>query len=124
MEHRWTEGHGGETTARWLRGAYDSTPPTSSFWDLVVADPGPDDLFDWPVYQRGAMTLAALRNRVGGPTFTRVLHRWTALDRYGHASTDSFESLAERVSGQDLTSFFDAWVRRPGRPEAIAANGL
>jgi aminopeptidase N len=124
MEHRWTEGHGGETTARWLRGAYGSTPGTSSFWDLVVADPGPDDLFDWPVYQRGAMTLAALRNRIGGRTFTRVLHRWTALHRYGHGSTASFEALAERVSGQDLTSFFDVWVRRSGKPDAISANGL
>ena len=124
MEHRWTEGHGGETTSRWLRGEYDATPATSSFWDLVVADPGPDDLFDWPVYQRGALTLAALRNRIGGPTFRRVLHAWTALHRYGHGSTASFESLAERLSGQDLTSFFDAWVRASVRPEAIPANGL
>ena len=124
MEHRWTEGHGGETTTRWLRAAYRSTPATSSFWDLVIADPGPADLFDWPVYERGAMTLAALRNRIGGPTLTRVLHRWTALHRYGHGSTATFEALAEQVSGQDLTSFFDAWVRRSGRPEATATNGL
>jgi aminopeptidase N len=124
MEHRWTEGHGGETTARWLRRAYAENAADSSFWDLVVADPGAGDLFDWPVYQRGAMTLAALRNRIGSATFAGLLRRWTALHRYGHGTTDAFETLAEKRSGQDLTAFFDAWVRQPGRPADTTANGL
>ena len=124
MEHRWTETHGGPTTSRWLQDAYDSTPASSAFWNLVVADPGPRDLFDWPVYQRGAMTLAALRNRIGTPAFSRLLRRWAAEHRGGHSSTDAFEGLAEKVSGQDLSSFFDAWVRESGRPASTTANGL
>ena len=124
MEHRWTETHGGPSTSRWLNGAYHSTPADDSFWDLVVADPGPADLFDWPVYERGAMTLAALRNRIGSRTFTDLLRRWTTANRHGHGTTDAFEALAEQLSGQDLTAFFDAWVRQPGRPADIAANGL
>jgi len=124
MEHRWTEGHGGQTTARWLRQAYDSTPADSSFWDLVVADPGAGDLFDWPVYQRGGMTLAALRNRIGSATFGQLLRRWTTLHRHGHGSTAEFEALAEKRSGQDLTAFFDAWVHHPGRPADTTENGL
>jgi aminopeptidase N len=124
MEHRWTEGHGGPRTARWLHNAYASTTAASSFWDLVVADPGRDHLFDWPVYQRGAMTLAALRNRIGKPTFHHLLRRWATLHRHGHGSTNTFEKLAESVSGQDLTAFFDAWIRRSGRPDATTANGL
>jgi aminopeptidase N len=123
MEHRWTEGHGGPTTSRWLHEAYDATP-AGSFWDLVVADPGPGDLFDWPVYQRGAMTLAALRNRIGNHTFAHLLRSWTALHRHGHGTTDAFEALAEKQSGRDLTAFFDAWVRQSGRPAETAANGL
>jgi aminopeptidase N len=124
MEHRWTEGHGGQTTSAWLHSAYDSTADISPFWDLVVADPGAADLFDWPVYERGAMTLAALRNRIGHDTFTRLLRRWTAVHRYGHGTTGAFEALAEKLSGQDLTAFFDAWVRQAGKPPATAANGL
>jgi aminopeptidase N len=124
MEHRWTEAHGGPSTMRWLRNAYHSTPAGSSFWDLVVADPGAGHLFDWPVYQRGAMTLAALRNLIGDRTFAHLLRRWTAEHRYGHGTTRAFESLAERLSGRHLGSFFDAWVRRPGRPAETAANGL
>jgi aminopeptidase N len=70
------------------------------------------------------MALAALRDRIGRATFADLLHRWTAIHRYGHGSTDSFEKLAEQVSGQDLTAFFDGWVRQPGRPAATVANGL
>jgi aminopeptidase N len=124
MEQRWTEGHGGPSTSRWLHETYDSTPVGSPFWDLVVADPGAADLFDWPVYERGAMTLAALRRRIGGDTFAQLLRRWAVVHRHGHGSTDGFEALAEQVSGQDLTSFFDAWVRQPGKPAETADDGL
>jgi len=122
LEHRWTEAHGGETTSHWLHHTYRVEP--SGFWRLAIADPGPGHLFDWPVYQRGAMALAALRNRIGRPTFGGLLHRWTSIHRYGHGSTDLFEKLAERVSGQDLTAFFDEWVRQSDRPAATVANGL
>ena len=124
MEQRWAEAHGGPSTSRWLHETYDSTSEGSPFWDLVVADPGAAHLFDWPVYERGAMTLAALRRRIGGDTFTHLLRRWTAVRRHGHGSTNAFETLAEKVSGQDLTSFFDAWVRQSGKPADTADNGL
>jgi aminopeptidase N len=125
MEHRWTEAHGGESTSSWLHGVYDSS--SSGFWNGVVSDPGSDigELFAFPVvYQRGAMTLAALRNVIGTPTFTTLVRRWTHQNRYGHGTTDAFEALAEKVSGQDLTAFFDVWVRQPGQPDATAENGL
>jgi aminopeptidase N len=124
MEHRWTESHGGVSTGRWLHDAYAATPATSSFWDLVVADPGADHLFDWPVYQRGAMTLAALRQRIGASTFAHVLRRWAAEHRHGHGTTAAFEALGGQLSGVDLSVFFQTWLHSPGRPPATAANGL
>ncbi len=122
MEHLWTEAHGGRTTAGWLHGTYHAE--RDSFWDLVVADPGAAHIFEWPVYERGAMTLAALRDRIGKTTFAHLLRRWTAMHRYGHGTTDAFEAMAENASGQDLTSFFDTWVRQPRQPAQTAANGL
>jgi aminopeptidase N len=125
MEHRWTESHGGESTSQWLHKTYDAQP--GSFWAGIVGDPGSsiDKLFsDSVVYQRGGMTLAALRNVIGTHTFAELVHRWTRQNRHGHGSTGSFEALAEEVSGQDLTSFFDAWVRSSGKPDATAQNGL
>jgi aminopeptidase N len=122
MEHRWTEARGGPTTSRWLHNAYDSE--LSSFWHLVVSDPGAGHLFDWPVYERGGMTLAALRNVIGKPTFADLLRRWTREHRHGHGTTQAFEDLAEKTSGQDLTTFFDEWVRESDKPADTAANGL
>jgi aminopeptidase N len=122
MEHRWTEAHGGQTTSGWLHATYRNQLP--SFWNLVVADPGAGHLFDWPVYERGGMTLAALRNVIGKPTFARLLRQWTREHRYGHGTTSAFQALAEKVSGQDLGTFFDEWVRQSDRPADTAANGL
>jgi len=124
MEHRWSETHRGQSVSRWLRQAYADNVDGSSFWDLVVADPGADHIFDWPVYQRGAMTLAALRNRIGTHALGHLLRSWATRHRHGHGTTDAFEALAEQQSGKDLTAFFDAWVREPGRPAETAANGL
>jgi aminopeptidase N len=125
MEQRWTETHHGQSTSAWLHGMYDSQP--AGFWKGVVSDPGADTahLFAWAVvYQRGGMTLAALRNVIGTSAFDRLVHRWTRHNRYGHGTTDTFEAMAEKVSGRDLTSFFDAWVRQTGKPDDTAANGL
>jgi aminopeptidase N len=124
MEHRWTEAHGGQSVSRWLHQSYRAYDGSSSFWDLVVADPGAGDLFDWPVYQRGAMALAALRHRIGTDVFAHLLRSWATRHRHGHGTTAAFEALAEQQTGEDLTSFFDAWVHQPGKPAETAANGL
>ncbi len=124
MEHLWTQDHGGPSTDRWLHQSYAALAADSSFWDLRVADPGPLHLFDWPVYDRGAMALAALRERIGHPAFARLLRAWAARHFHGHGTTTGFEALASQLSGQDLRSFFDTWLEQPGRPAATPANGL
>ena len=70
------------------------------------------------------MALQALRTRIGGPAFFSVLRRWTAQYRYGTASSDDFVALAEQESGEDLGSFFDAWLYSSERPSATRANGF
>jgi aminopeptidase N len=124
MEWRWTETHGGRSAAAILRSYYDNVDATSDFWQVVVGDPGADKVFDAAVYGRGAMTLQALRNRVGDQVFWQVVRTWLREQRGGNGSTAEFEELAARVSGQDLGAFFDAWLRTPARPAATAANGL
>jgi aminopeptidase N len=124
MEHLWEEDHGGPSTSAWLHETFHLTSADSSFWQLPVADPGAHDLFDWPVYERGAMTLAALRRRIGHDAFAHLLEAWTSGHRFGHGSTAQFEALATNISGQDLTSFFDAWLVQPVRPADTVDNGL
>ena len=49
-------------------------------------------------------------------TFFAASREW--LTRYDDstATTDDFEAVFEEVSGQDLTTFFDVWVRTPIKP--------
>lgn len=81
-----------------------------------MADPQRDTMFASAVYQRGAMTLQALRERIGDRAFFRLLPAWTRLHRYGNADTADFVRLAERVSGQQLDDLFDAWLFTTGKP--------
>jgi aminopeptidase N len=68
------------------------------------------------VYDRGAATLHALRVKVGDRAFFEAAQEW--LERYDDstATTEDFEAVYEKVSGQDLDSFFDLWLRTPSKP--------
>ncbi len=123
MEWRWSENHGGDSAQKILM-SYYSYPANSSFWKLAIADPGAAHVFDGAIYGRGAMTLQALRNRVGDEVFWQIVRTWIAEQKGGNGSTEEFEEVASRVSGQDLTAFFTAWLRTPERPAKTADNGL
>src|SRR5687767_3838510 len=63
------EHHGGATAQETFDDVY-ATPATSSLWSPAPAAlETPDQLFHAPVYDRGAMTLQALRVKVGDRTF-------------------------------------------------------
>jgi aminopeptidase N len=124
MEWRWSEQHGGRSGERILDDYFQNVGPGSDFWSLTLADPGPAKVFDSAVYGRGAMTLQALRNRVGDQDFWRILRSWIREQDGGNGSTEEFEELATRVSGEDLGSFFTAWLRTPSKPARTADNGL
>jgi len=124
MEWRWTENHGGRTGAAILHSSYAGTVADSDFWKVTVADPGSARVFDSAVYDRGAMTLQALRNRVGDATFWKIIRTWIREQRGGNGSTEEFEEVATRVSHVDLVGFFTAWLRTPSKPARTAENGL
>lgn len=75
-------------------------------------DPGSggDQLFGRNVYYRGALTLYALRLQVGDDNFFEILREWAGTYAYGNASTADFIALSEKISGQNLQSFFQGWL--------------
>ncbi|MGH2616427.1 MAG: M1 family metallopeptidase [Thermomicrobiales bacterium] len=76
-----------------------------------TGDPGPTEIFSpTVVYERGALTLHALRLRVGDDAFFTILRTWTSHFHNGNATTEDFVSLAEEISGEELDELFDAWL--------------
>ncbi|GAA1521363.1 M1 family metallopeptidase [Nocardioides humi] len=126
LEAEYIAAHGGESVEAYLERMWAAScgTPTSAFWRLNLADPGRDHIFDAPVYDRGAMVLAALRNRIGAAHLDTVLRRWVADHHDGNATVEQFEALAATVSGESLQGFFDAWLRSGRAPAATPANGL
>ncbi|WP_328473342.1 M1 family metallopeptidase [Actinoplanes sp. NBC_00393] len=114
-EWLWSEREGLGTAQESFEQLY-ATPATSSLWKSKVADPGPPNLFIGAVYNRGAMTLHALRLTVGDAKFFRILRSWAQIHRNGNVTTEQFIAHAERVSGRDLGALFTAWLYTPSKP--------
>ncbi|GGX80025.1 peptidase [Streptomyces minutiscleroticus] len=112
----WAEHQGTRTAHDSFRAAYDARPADNAFWQTEVADPQRDSMFASAVYQRGAMTLQALRERIGDTAFFRLLPTWAELHRYGNADTADFIQLAEEISGQPLDDLFRTWLSTRGKP--------
>jgi aminopeptidase N len=77
---------------------------------VILGDPTPDFLFSPVVYQRGALTLHALRLTVGDEVFFDILRTYTGRYHNANATTADFIAIAEEISGQELDQFFDAWL--------------
>jgi aminopeptidase N len=116
-EWNWIEHTGGPTTARTLRDLMRIRPGDRSFWRPAPGDPGAKHMFDATVYVRGAMTLEALRQKLGNDVFVAILRRWVAEHRYGSATIDDFIALAEGESGSELDEFFRIWLFDPAKPK-------
>jgi aminopeptidase N len=124
MEVRYAETHGGPSGASWLRRTHRMYAADDPFWRVSLADPGAGKIFDGAVYDRGAMTLQALRNVIGSSTFSQLLRTWAVQRRNGNGATADFHALAEQLSGRDLDVFFHAWLVATVKPANTAANGL
>jgi aminopeptidase N len=110
------ERHGGRTAQQAFDAAY-ARPADDPFWTRPPADlGGPAFLFTSPAYSRGAMTLQALRGKVGDRTFFQILRAWYRQHRDGNVTTADFIRLAERRSGQQLDRFFQVWLYEPVKP--------
>ena len=116
-EWRWAEQRGGATTAAIFRQLNQTPAGQTALWGFPPAViPNPRQLFAEPVYQRGAMTLEALRQRIGDGDFYATLRDWAASNAYSNANTDDFIATAEARSGEQLDELFDRWLFTRGKP--------
>lgn len=119
VEWLWAEHDGGASAQETFDATYSAHAAGDSFWSKP---PGPGtmtsaaDLFGEPVYMRGAMTLHALRMRVGDTAFFEILKTWTITHGDGNVTTIEFIDLAEAISKMALDDLFTAWLVTPTRP--------
>ena len=116
-EWLWHQRSGGPPVDSAFDTAY-ATPAGDELWQVPPGDPGLTHLFGVSVYNRGAMTLVALREKIGATAFRRLLRTWARQHRYGNATTGDFTRLAAKVAGRDLTRFFHAWLYQRGKPRS------
>src|SRR4051794_23114803 len=118
----YAERHGGPSAQERFDEDYATPEDTDDGKDLwfpaPAALPGPADLFGTPVYDRGAMTLQALRVKVGDRTFFHILRTWFRDNHDRNVTTADFVRLAERESGQNLNAFFRVWLFEEGKPQS------
>ncbi|GAA1647141.1 M1 family metallopeptidase [Georgenia ruanii] len=134
-QHIWLN-EGFACYAEWLWSPHAGGPDTDALartWherlagldeDLVLADPGPENIFDDRVYKRGALALHALRLTLGEEAFFALVRDWT--DRFAGRSvtTADFRALAgehaARSGGERraeaVADLLTAWLDRPELP--------
>nr|WP_227467223.1 M1 family metallopeptidase [Nocardioides lijunqiniae] len=115
-EWLWEARRGGRTPAQQFDSLY-AQPASARMWSPAPTEfTDSRDLFGAPVYQRGAMTLQALRERIGDADFFAFLKIWARTYRHGNATTADLVRVAEQVSGQQLDQLFADWLELDGRP--------
>lgn len=107
-EWLWSE-HSGGPSADELAGQHHEQLRAKPH-DLLLTDPGPRLMFDDRVYKRGALTLHALRGRLGEQKFFGLLRDWTNRYHHGTAATDDFTGLAANYAEESLRPLWDAWL--------------
>jgi aminopeptidase N len=116
----WSEHTGQRSAQQFFDRLYATRASDTGFWNPPPGDPGgPANLFSGSIYDRGAMTLQALRRKIGNDAaFLGLLHTWVVGHRYGNARVEDFIALTERCFPklEGLRHFFDVWLYQPGKP--------
>ncbi|WP_163510554.1 M1 family metallopeptidase [Fodinicola acaciae] len=122
-EWLWDEHEGEKPASQAADEDYRKYASGDGFWRTAPGDPGASHLLDDPVYERGAMTLQALRSTVGDDAFFRILRHRISDNRYGNESTSEFIARAEKISGRSLKPLFETWLYAKKRPASPPSNG-
>jgi aminopeptidase len=89
--------------------------------DILLADPGPERMFDDRVYKRGALTLHALRGQLGDDKFFGVLRAWVADHRHGTVSTPEFIEHCVSAVGDEVRPLLNEWLAERPLPRLPAS---
>lgn len=75
------------------------------------------ELLNTNSYQKGSWVLHMLRQQVGDSVFQKIIQTYYQQYKGKNADSKDFQTVAEKVSGKDLTLFFYQWLHQPGVPQ-------
>lgn len=85
-EWLWAEHKGVSTAPDMARRHYDQLAVLPQ--DILIGNPGPDDMFDDRLYKRGALAVHALRVRLGDDTFFSTIRDYLSQHFHSTVTTD------------------------------------
>ncbi|MFF5013826.1 M1 family metallopeptidase [Streptomyces sp. NPDC001165] len=90
-----------------------------ALWAFPPAKPSSAaHISDRPVYDRGAMVLQKIRQKVGDDTFYDIIQGWAAAHRYGTADTADFTAYVEKKApDKDFREIWKDWLYGDGKPD-------
>lgn len=77
----------------------------------------PEDMFDAVSYQKGGRILHMLRNYVGDSAFFKSLNNYLTTHKFGSAEAQDLRLSFEKITGRDLSWFFNQWYYGAGHPK-------
>ena len=117
-EWLWSQASGGRSTDEHAREHWARLADLDE--DLLLADPGPELMFDDRVYKRGALALHALRHALGDDAFFGLLQAWIAAHRGGSVETADLVALATERTGHDVAALLAPWLDDTDLPPLLA----
>ena len=84
----------------------DATPTNNLF-----------DLLNRNSYEKGGWILHMLRRKIGDELFWKGIQTYYKTYAGSNATTEDFENIIEKVSGQNLKMFFKQWCYTIGQPQ-------
>jgi aminopeptidase N len=113
----YAEKHGGNTAQSVFAKLYRRPASETAFWNPPSGHPGQaKNLFAVSTYVRGAMTLQALRDKIGTHDLLKIMRTWATAHRHAHGDIEEFITLATQISGAHLCPFFHRWLFQRGKP--------
>ncbi|WP_344442615.1 M1 family metallopeptidase, partial [Kitasatospora nipponensis] len=120
-EWLWAERSGGRSAQAHAADAHRMVAALPQ--DLRLADPTRKLMFDDRLYERGGLTIHALRCELGEEPFLRMLREWAPSRRGSVATTADFMVHAQRYAARSLVELFDAWLYQVALPRLPVAGG-
>jgi aminopeptidase N len=108
-EWLWSERADARPADAYAREAWDRLASLPQ--DLLLADPGPDLMFDDRLYKRGALALHALRRSAGDERFFGLLKSWATAHRHGTVSTEEFIAHAQQQTDASVAEVLAPWLQ-------------